>query len=132
MRFTVTLSDKYASGEASQDNWEAYLSFCKSNDTFPRTSFTVYNNVELKEVTIFGICQQLRQGGGGSERCFFKTETKFPDWDPNPVLYKLSTTFYNPRLIYNGSVKMFLPFFCYFDGIVLCTFFIRHPKLSST
>jgi hypothetical protein len=32
----------YASGEASQDNCEAYLSFCASNDTLPRTPFTVY------------------------------------------------------------------------------------------
>jgi hypothetical protein len=43
MRFTVTLSDKYDSGESSQDNCEAYLSFCESNDTLPRTSFTVYS-----------------------------------------------------------------------------------------
>jgi hypothetical protein len=42
MRFTVTLNDKYASGEASQDNCEAYLSFCESNDTLPRVPFTVY------------------------------------------------------------------------------------------
>jgi hypothetical protein len=28
--------DKYASGEAWQDNCEAYLSFCESNDTLPR------------------------------------------------------------------------------------------------
>jgi hypothetical protein len=41
MRRTVTLSDKYASGEASQDDCEAYLSFCESNDTLPRTPFTV-------------------------------------------------------------------------------------------
>jgi hypothetical protein len=41
MRFTVTLSDKYASGEASQDNCEAHLSFCESIDTLPRTTFTV-------------------------------------------------------------------------------------------
>jgi hypothetical protein len=41
MRFTVTLSDKYASGEASQDNCESYLSFCESNDTLPWTSFRV-------------------------------------------------------------------------------------------
>jgi hypothetical protein len=36
MHFTVTLSDKYASGEASEDNCEAYLLFCESNDTLPR------------------------------------------------------------------------------------------------
>jgi hypothetical protein len=42
MRFTVNLSDNYASGEASQDNCEAYLSFCESNDTLPRTPFTVH------------------------------------------------------------------------------------------
>jgi hypothetical protein len=41
MRFTVNLSDN-SSGEASQDNCEAYLSFCESNDTLPRTTFTVY------------------------------------------------------------------------------------------
>jgi hypothetical protein len=41
MRFTVTQSDKHASVEASQDNCEAYLSFIESNDTLPRTSFTV-------------------------------------------------------------------------------------------
>jgi hypothetical protein len=41
MRFTVTLSDKYASGEASQDNCEAYLSFCESNGTLPQAPFTV-------------------------------------------------------------------------------------------
>jgi hypothetical protein len=41
MPFTVTLSDKYASGEASQDNCEAYLSFCESIDTLPRTTLTV-------------------------------------------------------------------------------------------
>jgi hypothetical protein len=35
------LSDKYASGEASLDNFEAYLSFCESNDTLPRAPFTV-------------------------------------------------------------------------------------------
>jgi hypothetical protein len=46
MRFTVTLSDKYASGEVSQDNCEANLSFCESNDSsLPRTSLTVYNLV---------------------------------------------------------------------------------------
>jgi hypothetical protein len=33
---------KYASGEASQDNCEAYLSFCESNDTLPRALFTVH------------------------------------------------------------------------------------------
>jgi hypothetical protein len=33
------LSDKYASGEASLDNCEAYLSFCESNDTSPRAHF---------------------------------------------------------------------------------------------
>jgi hypothetical protein len=43
MRFTVTLSDKYASGEPSQDNCEAYLSFFESNDTLPRATFTVFN-----------------------------------------------------------------------------------------
>jgi hypothetical protein len=37
LRFTVTLSDKYASCEASQDNCEADLSFCESIDTLPRT-----------------------------------------------------------------------------------------------
>jgi hypothetical protein len=37
MRFTVTLCDKYALDEASQDNSEAY---CESNDTLPRTTFT--------------------------------------------------------------------------------------------
>jgi hypothetical protein len=36
------LSDKYTSGEASLDNFEAYLSFCESNDTLPRAPFTVY------------------------------------------------------------------------------------------
>jgi hypothetical protein len=36
------LSDKYALGEASLDNFEAYLSFCESNDTLPRAPFTVY------------------------------------------------------------------------------------------
>jgi hypothetical protein len=35
MRFTATLSYKYASDEASQDHCEAYLSFCESNDTLP-------------------------------------------------------------------------------------------------
>jgi hypothetical protein len=33
MRFTATLSYKYASDEASQVNCEAYLSFCESNFT---------------------------------------------------------------------------------------------------
>jgi hypothetical protein len=42
MRFTPTLSYKYASDEASQDNCEAYLSFCESDDTLPRAPFTVY------------------------------------------------------------------------------------------
>jgi hypothetical protein len=41
MRFTVTLNDIYASGKASQDNCEAYLSFCELNDTLPRDPFTV-------------------------------------------------------------------------------------------
>jgi hypothetical protein len=47
MRFTVTLSDKYASGEASPDNCEAYLSFCESNNTLARAPFTVHieNNI---------------------------------------------------------------------------------------
>jgi hypothetical protein len=41
------LSDKYASGEASVDNFETYLSFCESNDTSPRAPFTVYSsNIE--------------------------------------------------------------------------------------
>jgi hypothetical protein len=44
MGFTVTLSDKNASGEASQDNCVAYLSFCESNDTLPRTPFTVWKS----------------------------------------------------------------------------------------
>jgi hypothetical protein len=35
------LSDKYASGEASLDNCEAYSSFCESNNTLPRAPFTV-------------------------------------------------------------------------------------------
>jgi hypothetical protein len=34
--------DKYASGEASQDNFEAHLTFSESNDTLPRAPFTVY------------------------------------------------------------------------------------------
>jgi hypothetical protein len=38
----VNLSDKYASGEASEDNCDVYLSFCEANDTLPRTTFTVY------------------------------------------------------------------------------------------
>jgi hypothetical protein len=42
MRFTATLSYKYASDEASQDHCEAYLAFCESNDTLPRATFTVY------------------------------------------------------------------------------------------
>jgi hypothetical protein len=33
--FEIILSDKYASGEASQDNCEVYLSFCESNDFGP-------------------------------------------------------------------------------------------------
>jgi hypothetical protein len=33
------LSDKYASGEASLDNFEAYWSFCRSNDTLLRAHF---------------------------------------------------------------------------------------------
>jgi hypothetical protein len=33
--------DKYASGEASQENCEAYFSFCESNDTLPQAPFTV-------------------------------------------------------------------------------------------
>jgi hypothetical protein len=34
---------KYVSGgEASLDNFEAYLSFCESNDTLPRAPFTVW------------------------------------------------------------------------------------------
>jgi hypothetical protein len=41
MRFTATLNYKHASDEASQDNCEAYLSFCESNDTLPRAPFTV-------------------------------------------------------------------------------------------
>jgi hypothetical protein len=49
MRFTVTLSDKYASGKASQDNCEAYLSCCDSNDTLPRTSFTVRRRWPLRQ-----------------------------------------------------------------------------------
>jgi hypothetical protein len=36
------LSDKYASGEASLDSCEAYLSVCESNDTLPRAPFTVW------------------------------------------------------------------------------------------
>jgi hypothetical protein len=40
------LSDKYASGEASLDNFEAYLSFCESNNTSPRAPFTVINKVD--------------------------------------------------------------------------------------
>jgi hypothetical protein len=47
MRFTVNLSDKYATGEASQDNCEAYLSFCESNYTLPRTTFTM-NNIDFE------------------------------------------------------------------------------------
>jgi hypothetical protein len=39
------LSDKYVSGEASLDNFEAYLSFCESNDALPRAPFTVYSAV---------------------------------------------------------------------------------------
>jgi hypothetical protein len=35
------LSDKYTSGEASLDYFEAYLSFCESNDTLPQAPFTV-------------------------------------------------------------------------------------------
>jgi hypothetical protein len=35
------LSAKYATGEASLDNFEAYLSFYASNDTLPRAPFTV-------------------------------------------------------------------------------------------
>jgi hypothetical protein len=42
------LSDKYDSGEASQDNCEAYLSFSESNDTLPRAPFTVYESEERK------------------------------------------------------------------------------------
>jgi uncharacterized protein YfcZ (UPF0381/DUF406 family) len=44
MRCTATLSYKYASDAASQDNCEAYLSFCESNDTLPRDPFTVISN----------------------------------------------------------------------------------------
>jgi hypothetical protein len=36
------LSDKYSPGEASVDNFEAYLSFCESNHTLPRAPFTVH------------------------------------------------------------------------------------------
>jgi hypothetical protein len=43
MRFTATLSYKYTSDEASQDNCEGYLSFCVSTDTLPRAPFTVYS-----------------------------------------------------------------------------------------
>jgi hypothetical protein len=44
-------SDKYASGEASLDSCQAYLTFRESNDTLPRAPFTVYAYYEpwLKE-----------------------------------------------------------------------------------
>jgi hypothetical protein len=35
----VKRCDKYATGEASQDNCEAYFSFCESNHTLPRAPF---------------------------------------------------------------------------------------------
>jgi hypothetical protein len=50
MCFTATLSFKYASDEASQDNCEAYLSFCESNDTLPRAPFTVQHEFEIAEM----------------------------------------------------------------------------------
>jgi hypothetical protein len=43
------LSDKYASGEASLDYFEAYLSFCESNDTLPRVPFTVHGCCEIED-----------------------------------------------------------------------------------
>jgi hypothetical protein len=45
IRFTIILSDKYASGEAKMDNFEAYLAFCESNDTLPRGPFTVCSSL---------------------------------------------------------------------------------------
>jgi hypothetical protein len=39
----IFLSDKYASGEASLESCEAYLSVCESNDALPRAPFTVNN-----------------------------------------------------------------------------------------
>jgi hypothetical protein len=67
MRFTITLSDKYDSGEASQDNCEAYLSFCESNDTLPRAPFTVYSedSFETYSVAVLRIriiLMRLREG----------------------------------------------------------------------
>jgi hypothetical protein len=49
--------DKYASGEASQDNCEAYLSFCESNYTLPQAPFTVY-----QEIFIHFLFSILHQG----------------------------------------------------------------------
>jgi hypothetical protein len=51
----IFLSDKYASGEASLDSCEAYLSVCESNDTLPRAPFTVW----IQQKLIFSIIDRL-------------------------------------------------------------------------
>jgi hypothetical protein len=57
MRFTATLSYKYASDEASQDNCELFLSFCESNDALPRAPFTVWRESSFLSKSFFAILQ---------------------------------------------------------------------------